>query len=134
MSLKKLTALVLAAALALAGCASTPKKKSNIIAYEDMEGTIYQIPQADKFLIKTGLGNVVVVEVTDDTEFKKDGDDSKFKEFKENDSVKIHGNTDPENHVFVAVSVETGEAKGKSDSFTSPTDTGPNGMLPGQHH
>jgi hypothetical protein len=93
----------------LVACGGAPKKRSNIIYYEDVEGKIVKIPLADRMIIKTDLGETRVVVVTEDTEFKRDGDDCKFKDYKENDPVKIKGNTDPENNVFMAGTIESGD-------------------------
>ena len=101
--------MILGLALILAGCGGTPKKKSNIIYYDSLEGKIVNIPLADRMIIKTELGETRVVVVSEDTEFKRDGDDAKFRDYKENDPVKIKGNTDPENNVFIAGSIESGD-------------------------
>jgi len=110
---KRISALLflafLTACLVFSGCGGSSKKRNPINYYESLEGKIIQIPLADRLLVKTDAGVTRVVVLNEDTEIKKDGDDAKFKDLKENDTIKIKGNTDPENNVFIAGSIESGE-------------------------
>ena len=93
------------------GCGGGAKKRNMIVYYETLEGKIMQIPLADRLLVKTENGTTRVVVINQDTEIKKDSDDAKFKDLKENEPVKIKGNTDPENNTFIAGSIDMGGDK-----------------------